>query len=80
MAPSRYRTLHRGAEEVTGEQNKSIAVAVGPLGPLISDIVEHCSPLCNVYRLRRFGIELEGLDAVDIIEMQEVKGRHRRAR
>ena len=76
MTSSCNRALHRGAEHISREEHQTVAFSIVPQWPLISEIVEHGSPLGHVNGLWRFGLEFERLHTIDIVEMQDVEGRH----
>lgn len=76
MTPSCHRTFHRGAENISREEHQSVPLSVIPQRPLISEIVEHGSPLGHINGLGRLGLQFERLHAIDIVEVQDIERCH----
>jgi hypothetical protein len=71
MAASRHRALNRRREEIAREENQSFLLPILPIDPCVPQSIQHGSKLCYVDRLRRLRVELERLDAIDIVEVND---------
>jgi hypothetical protein len=75
MASTCNRALHRWGECVPGKEKQAIPLAVGALGPTISEIVRKSSKLryINGFRFRY----LLRSNSIYVVEVQDRKGRSR---